>query len=85
MIVALWQTRKSATSLAVKDEIENGVAYHPLTFFQALPALYQRLDRQIEATWGQTTPLPSFIRVGSWIGGDRDGNPMSTPWCCATR
>ncbi|WP_374419828.1 phosphoenolpyruvate carboxylase [Chromobacterium sp.] len=76
VIVALWQTSEIRHfKLAVKDEIENGVAYHPLTFFQALPALYQRLDRQIEATWGQTTPLPSFIRVGSWIGGDRDGNP----------
>nr|WP_230369752.1 phosphoenolpyruvate carboxylase [Paludibacterium denitrificans] len=76
VILVLWQTSEIRHfKLSVKDEIENGVAYHPLTFFSALPRLYEQLSHEVQATWGETPQLPSFIRVGSWIGGDRDGNP----------
>ncbi|OWY41001.1 phosphoenolpyruvate carboxylase [Xenophilus sp. AP218F] len=75
-ILALWQTSEIRHfKMTVRDEITNGVAYHPLAFFEALPALYQRLERGIADIWGEKPALPSFIRVGSWIGGDRDGNP----------
>ncbi len=76
VILALWQTSEIRHfSLTVRDEIENGVAYHPLTFFQAMPRLYERLGQLIAAQWGQEIELPSFFQVASWIGGDRDGNP----------
>ncbi|OQS10303.1 phosphoenolpyruvate carboxylase [Chromobacterium violaceum] len=75
-ILALWQTSEIRHfKMTVRDEITNGVAYHPLAFFEALPALYRRLEREIGQLWGEEARLPSFIRVGSWIGGDRDGNP----------
>ena len=76
VMLALWQTAEIRHfKLSVQDEIENGVAYHPLTFFPALPKVYERLTRLIAAEWGQTPDLPAFLRVASWIGGDRDGNP----------
>ena len=76
VIHTLWQTTEIRPfKMTVADEIENGVAYHPLSFFQAIPALYERLGRQMRELWGQDAAIPSFLRVGSWIGGDRDGNP----------
>ncbi|WP_293759548.1 phosphoenolpyruvate carboxylase [uncultured Aquitalea sp.] len=76
VILSLWQTSEIRHfKLSVEDEIKNGVAYHPMTFFSALPRLYERLGHEVRAAWGQTPALPPFIRVGSWIGGDRDGNP----------
>jgi phosphoenolpyruvate carboxylase len=76
VILALWQTAEIRHyKLSVQDEIENGVAYHPQTFFSALPRVYERLTQLIEKHWGQRVTLPAFLRVASWIGGDRDGNP----------
>ncbi|HEX5393926.1 MAG TPA: phosphoenolpyruvate carboxylase [Rhodocyclaceae bacterium] len=77
-IVALWQTRMLRTNrLTVADEIENSLSYYPATFFHAIPALYRELENLLHGTSdalaGQS--LPSFFRMGSWIGGDRDGNP----------
>ncbi|CUA83170.1 Phosphoenolpyruvate carboxylase, type 1 [Gulbenkiania indica] len=76
VILALWQTAEIRHfKLSVRDEIENGVAYHPLTFLPALPALYEKLAGLIGRLWGRQPALPTFLRIGSWIGGDRDGNP----------
>ena len=76
VVLALWQTSEIRPfKLTVKDEIENGVAYHPTTFFPALPKLYARLEDSIAREWGKKLELPNFFRIGSWIGGDRDGNP----------
>ncbi len=76
VIHTLWQTTEIRPfKMTVAEEVENGVAYHPLSFFQAIPALYERLGRQMRELWGQDAAIPSFLRVGSWIGGDRDGNP----------
>ncbi|WP_189531815.1 phosphoenolpyruvate carboxylase [Paludibacterium paludis] len=77
VILALWQTSEIRHfRLTVRDEIENGVAYHPLTFFQAMPRLYERLAGLIAGQWGKECEIPSFVRIASWIGGDRDGNPF---------
>jgi phosphoenolpyruvate carboxylase len=76
VILTLWQTAEIRHfKLSVHDEIENGVAYHPQTFFTAVPKLYEHLSQLIGQVWGQSPDLPVFLRVASWIGGDRDGNP----------
>jgi len=70
-ITQLWQTRMLRYSkLTVADEIENALSYYPATFLREIPKLYQDLE---EALPGQD--LPAFLRMGHWIGGDRDGNP----------
>ena len=76
VLLTLWQTAEIRPfKLTVKDEIENGIAYHPLTFLDALPALYAQTEDTIERAYGVRLDLPNFYRIGSWIGGDRDGNP----------
>lgn len=76
VLLSLWQTAEIRPfKLTVKDEIENGVAYHPLTFLDALPKLYSVFEDSVAAEWGKRIELPNFYRIGSWIGGDRDGNP----------
>jgi phosphoenolpyruvate carboxylase len=76
-ITTLWQTRMSRpTKLIVQDEVENALSYFPTTFIPVLPALYERWEKQLRVTapgW-----LPSMLKVGSWVGGDRDGNPFVT-------
>jgi phosphoenolpyruvate carboxylase len=70
-IALLWQTRPLRRErLYVQDEIENVLAYFRDTFLPVLPALYARWERVL----GDRPH--SFLRVGSWIGGDRDGNPF---------
>jgi phosphoenolpyruvate carboxylase len=70
-IALLWQTRPlRREKLVVADEIENARAYLEDVFLVALPKLYARWERDLGAR------PPSFLRLGSWIGGDRDGNPF---------
>ena len=72
-IALLWQTRVLRRErLYVTDEVETALSYLRDVFLPALPALYQRWDRAL----GQRAP--SFLKPGSWIGGDRDGNPYVT-------
>jgi phosphoenolpyruvate carboxylase len=70
-VLQLWQTRLLRfTKLTVADEIENALSYYETTFLREIPKLYARLEREL----GQQ-PVASFLRMGQWIGGDRDGNP----------
>ena len=72
-IALLWQTRVLRRErLYVTDEVEIALSYLRDVFLPALPALYQRWDRAL----GER--VPSFLKPGSWIGGDRDGNPFVT-------
>ncbi|WP_342251570.1 phosphoenolpyruvate carboxylase [Sphingomonas sp. OTU376] len=72
-IALLWQTRVlRREKLGVADEVETALSYLRDIFLPVLPALYARWDRAL----GNRTP--SFLRPGSWIGGDRDGNPFVT-------
>ena len=67
----LWQTRLLRyTKLTVLDEIDNALSYYEATFLREIPKLYASLERDL----GQKD-LHSFLRMGQWIGGDRDGNP----------
>jgi len=80
-IATLWQTRMLRNSrLTVADEIENALSYYRCTFLPVIPQLYAHLSRLLGREPGDPFgPLPdpfkAFLRMGSWIGGDRDGNP----------
>jgi len=80
-VLTLWQTSiLRGTRLAVLDEVANGLAYYDYTFLRELPRFYADLEDQfgaIDPAW-EDLDVPSFLRVGSWIGGDRDGNPFVT-------
>jgi phosphoenolpyruvate carboxylase len=78
-VLILWQTRMLRTSkLTVRDEINNGLEYYRYTFLQEIPNTYAGLEKQLEARFDKDIQLPPLLRVGSWIGGDRDGNPFVT-------
>lgn len=73
-ITQLWQTRLLRISrLTVPDEIENALSYYESTFLEEIPAIYEQLDQDLGHA-----PIASFLRMGQWIGGDRDGNPNVT-------
>ncbi|MBN8914293.1 MAG: phosphoenolpyruvate carboxylase [Rhizobiales bacterium] len=77
-VLTLWQTALlRRIKLTVLDEVANGLSYYDYTFLTEVPRLYCAIeDRLAEA--GDEVQLPSFLRIGSWIGGDRDGNPFVT-------
>ena len=80
-ILTLWQTSiLRRNRLKVIDEVMNGLSYYDYTFFKEMPRLYASLEDQLAAADPVWRPceLPSFLRMGSWIGGDRDGNPFVT-------
>jgi phosphoenolpyruvate carboxylase len=75
LVALLWRTRMlRPQKLTVADEIHNALAYWRSTFIQQLPMLYGDLARRLggELIDGAAPP---FLRLGSWIGGDRDGHP----------
>jgi phosphoenolpyruvate carboxylase len=76
----LWQTSiLRGTQLRVIDEVVNGLAYYDHTFLRELPRFYADLEDQLGAAASSAgIALKSFLRIGSWIGGDRDGNPFVT-------
>ena len=70
-VAQLWQTRLLRFSkLTVQDEIDNALSYYETTFLRQIPRIYAELE---QALAGQ--PVANFLRMGQWIGGDRDGNP----------
>ena len=77
------------SKLKVIDEVSNGLYYFRECLFASIPETYRYLENAIQRTYG-TDPaapeikVPSFIRFGSWIGGDRDGNPFVKPETTAT-
>jgi phosphoenolpyruvate carboxylase len=77
-VLHLWQTNLLRRSrLRVIDEVANGLAYYDYTFFTELPRFYADLEAELAAAEVPVNgSLPSFLRMGSWIGGDRDGNPF---------
>ncbi|WP_313071281.1 phosphoenolpyruvate carboxylase [Melaminivora sp.] len=71
-VAQLWQTRLLRPDrLTVADEIENALSYYEYTFLGEIPRIYAELEREL----GAAHPVASFLRMGQWIGGDRDGNP----------
>ncbi|MBV8665056.1 MAG: phosphoenolpyruvate carboxylase [Burkholderiaceae bacterium] len=81
-VATLWQTRMLRYSkLTVADEIENALSYYRITFLRELPGLYDDIESEIALQFPRRADsagnheLPPYVQMGSWIGGDRDGNP----------
>jgi phosphoenolpyruvate carboxylase len=79
-VVTLWQTNLlRRTKLTVLDEVGNGLSFYDYTFLREVPRLHCALeDRLNEGNGAAAVELASFLKMGSWIGGDRDGNPFVT-------
>ncbi|PRC93808.1 phosphoenolpyruvate carboxylase [Solimicrobium silvestre] len=80
-VLTLWQTRMLRNSkLSVLDEVENGLTFYDYTLLRELPNLYAGLEDLLsqQSPSKEPTELASFLKMGSWIGGDRDGNPFVT-------
>jgi phosphoenolpyruvate carboxylase len=79
-VLTLWQTNLlRRTRLTVFDEVANGLSFYDYTFLHQVPRLHGRLeDRLNEGEGAAQGELASFLKMGSWIGGDRDGNPFVT-------
>ncbi|HEY0930584.1 MAG TPA: phosphoenolpyruvate carboxylase [Gemmatimonas sp.] len=80
LVLTLWHTRiVRGERLRVVDEVKNGIAYFRSTFFTEVPRLHANLEDLLSAEFpGSTWQLTPFLKPGSWIGGDRDGNPFVT-------
>jgi phosphoenolpyruvate carboxylase len=77
-LVSLWQTEETRTYKPdVMDEVRNGL-FHFEALYDLAPAVSGGLARAVEERFPGTTVPPAFLRFGSWIGGDRDGNPYVT-------
>jgi phosphoenolpyruvate carboxylase len=82
-ITSLWQTDEVRSRRpTVYDEIKMGLDYYDVSIFETLPSLYREISEALEASYGveiEALALPQVLSFGSWIGGDRDGNPFVTP------
>lgn len=79
-VAILWQTDELRDHKpTVLDEVRNGLYYFDQTLFDVLPEIHQEVAECLERYYPNTTwNVPNFLRFGSWIGGDRDGNPNVT-------
>src|SRR6202451_67789 len=82
-ITGLWQTDEVRSRRpTVFDEIKIGLAYYAASIFETLPELYREISAALHASYGleiDPLSLPQVLKCGSWIGGDRDGNPFVPP------
>ena len=80
-IQILWRTNEVRENRPqVRDEIKNGIYYFKESLFDAVPVVYRNLEDRIRDHYpGAQISVPSFLKFGSWIGGDRDGNPNVKP------
>jgi phosphoenolpyruvate carboxylase len=78
-ITALWQTDEVRLNKpTVRDEIHMGLDYFPMSLFDAHPRLFAELQESLHAVYDTNAEIPELLSYGSWIGGDRDGNPFVT-------
>jgi len=85
-IQTLWKTDEVRVQRPnVAGEVRHGIYYFQDSLFQAVPNMYREFEKSIRRVYGSSLgageeiTLPSFLRFGSWVGGDRDGNPNVTP------
>jgi phosphoenolpyruvate carboxylase len=78
-VLTLWQTNLlRRTKLNVLDEVANGLSFYDYSFLSEVPRLTCALEDRLNAGEEAAGEIASFLRMGSWIGGDRDGNPFVT-------
>jgi phosphoenolpyruvate carboxylase len=79
-VLTLWQTDELRDRKpTVLDEVRNGMYFFQETLFDVLPDVYDELERCLAKFYPEEQwHAPSYLRFGSWIGGDRDGNPSVT-------
>jgi phosphoenolpyruvate carboxylase len=86
-ITSLWQTDEVRMKKpGVIDEVRMGLDFYPMTLFETLPRLYAELAESFSEVYGRALSdeeLPELLHFGSWIGGDRDGNPLIKSDCTA--
>jgi len=84
-VTSLWQSDEVRLEKpTVDDEIRMGLRYFRLSLFEALPRIYSEVVESFREVYGleiEEAALPNLIQLGSWIGGDRDGNPLVKPDC----
>jgi phosphoenolpyruvate carboxylase len=84
LIQTLWKTEEvRAARPEVRNEVRNGLHFFHESLFEAVPEVYRRLERAVVRAYGNHPDyhglyLPPILGFGSWIGGDRDGNPNVT-------
>ncbi|TVQ87170.1 MAG: phosphoenolpyruvate carboxylase [Chromatiaceae bacterium] len=81
-IQILWKTNEVRVHKPqVTDEVRQGLYFFRESLFATLPQVYRNLERAVRRVYGIAAGInvPSFVRFGSWIGGDRDGNPYVKP------
>ncbi len=82
-ITALWQTDEvRSRKPTVYDEIQMGLDFYDSSLFATLAPLYQEISDALASEYTlevEVSALPKLLGFGSWIGGDRDGNPFVTP------
>ena len=78
-VTALWTTSRSRTEKpSVTDEVRTGLYYFDVTLWDVVPEIYQSATRALKRYYPSLTLPKRFLTFGSWIGGDRDGNPNVT-------
>ncbi|MFI2345150.1 phosphoenolpyruvate carboxylase [Nocardia gamkensis] len=79
-VLSLWRTALIRLArLRIQDEISVGLRYYDLTLFDVIPAINAEVRAALRSRWPGVELLPRpMLRPGSWIGGDRDGNPYVT-------
>src|SRR4051794_5811558 len=78
-VLTLWKTNLlRRTKLTVLDEVANGLSFYDYTFLREVPRLHCMLEDRLSEGESGRAELASFLKMGSWIGGDRDGNPFVT-------
>jgi phosphoenolpyruvate carboxylase len=84
-ITALWQSDEVRRNKPrVRDEVAMGLDHYPVTLLPAVVSFYREAARDFKAVYGgdvKPSDIPQVVRFGSWVGGDRDGNPFVTPEC----
>ena len=82
-VTSLWQTDEvRLTKPTVDDEIRMGLRYFRLSLFDTLPRIYDEIVESFHDVYGlelDESSVPNIVHFGSWIGGDRDGNPLVKP------
>ncbi|MBU6334047.1 MAG: phosphoenolpyruvate carboxylase [Chloroflexi bacterium] len=79
-VVSLWQSDElRVTRPEVVDEVKNGIYFFETGIMDLIPRLYRELEHALRTTYpGHHWSVPPLLRFGSWMGGDRDGNPYVT-------